>query len=64
MKRLKYLFKALEDSCFNDIFIALEKRPLGQKKQELFPPDVTAYKLYVFGSLNKTLIFFEMGSSI
>lgn len=52
------------DSCFNDIFIALEKRPLGQKKQELFPPDVTAYRLYVFGSLNKTLTFYEMGSSI
>lgn len=57
MKRLKSLF--MEDSCFNNTFIALEKRPLGQKKQELFPPDVASYKIYVFGSLNKTLIFMK-----
>lgn len=62
MKRLKYLFK--EDSWFNNIFIAPEKRPLGQKKQELFLPDIAAYKFYVFGSLNKTLIFYEMVSII
>lgn len=64
MKRVKYLFKALEDSYFNNLFIALEKRARRQIKQELFLPDITSYKLYVFGSLNKILFFNEIVSSI